>query len=231
MINSVCAAHIYLDSELKVATRGKSFSNDGSYAMLFNADGGIDIQFFNTTTVPATPITAIRVRVGGSPNSTFGCVMSIMTCLPLNEPALLKKTVGLFGTPNGNREDEWTTPTGAIVPIVPKGPGAYEYCTNHHCVGRKSQSLFVHDFKTFEQLYSCLGEYPGDPVDLENVTPEIKAICGDNVDCKIDGTLGGIKEAERSLKDQNVTAQIIASPEVPAVVEFNLTTVSILIDR
>jgi hypothetical protein len=155
-----------------------------------------------------------------------------MVCLPLSEPALLNKTVGLFGTPNGNRDDEWTTPTGAIVPIVPKGPDAYKYCTTNHCVGRKSQSLFIHDFnKTFEQLYSCAGEYPGDPVQIDHVSPEVKAICGQNVQCLTDGAVGGPSEAIRSLKDQNVTAQIITSKDVPPVVEFNLTTVSILIDH
>lgn len=164
MINDVCSSHIFLDGILQTATRNTHISDDGSYAMILNADGGIDIQFFDTTTTPPKNITAVRVRVTGSPTGTWGCMMNIQACLPLNEPELLQSTTGLLGTPNGNRDDEWTTPTGQVVPIVSTASESYTYCTTHHCVRKESDSLFLHSengVKPFNEVYSCSSTYPG----------------------------------------------------------------------
>ena len=229
MINDFCAAHIYLDGVLQTVSRNSHLSNDGSYAMLFNAVGGVDIQFFDTSVTPSLNSTSLRIRVGGSPNDKFGCSMSTWICLPLNDPTLRSDVVGLLGTPNGNREDDWTTPSGEVLPIVPRGPDSFAYCTTHYCVETAAESLFKYDSnRTFLEQYSCASVYPGEPV-LEEAPPEILAICGEDAACLLDGINGGPEEAIRNLEGQEVTAEIVSSPVIQPVAEFNITIVRYLV--
>jgi len=222
-INEFCTAHIFLDGVLQSVTRGSHLSNDGTYAMLFNANGGVDIQFFDTSSTPPLNSTSIRITVGGSPSAKFGCTMNTWICLPLNDPELRSDVVGLLGTPNGNREDDWTTPAGEVLPIVPKGPDSFAYCTTHYCVETAAESLFTYDSnRTFLEQYSCASVYPGEPV-LEEAPPEILAICGEDAACLLDGINGGPEEAIRNLEGQEITAQIVTSPVLEPVAEFNIT--------
>jgi hypothetical protein len=222
MINNDCPAHVFLNGELKNAARNNHYSDEGSYALVFNADGGVDLQFFNAQ---AEPTVAVRIRVLGSPKSTFGCYMNIQICLPLNEPAMLNKTIGLLGTPNGNREDEWKSESGEIFPIASSGKAQYTYCTSYHCVMTMHDSLFIYEGKSFQELYSCSAEYPGEP-DLTQATPAILAICNGNQNCILEGMLGGEEEARaNNEQEKEIDAVAINNDVVVEGLEFDIEPV------
>jgi len=231
MLSNSCASHVYLDGAKQVAVRGGHIANDGSYAMIFNDDGGVDIQFFDTTTEPPTPVTAVRIRVGGSPTSTFGCVMSIQTCLAGTDTVLRNKTIGLLGTPNSNPNDDWKTPNGQVLNITSKGSEAYDYCTTYHCVGKPADSLFTYDpqGKTFKDLYSCASEFPGEP-DVLDAPENIAVICGEDAECLMDGILGDVEDAVRNLEEKELIAEIITSPVLTPEVAFNLPDPNVTVD-
>jgi von Willebrand factor type D domain len=229
MLSNSCAANIRFDGVLQPVARDRLLSG-ASYAIKINPDGGTDIQFYNISTTPRTPTTAIRIRVEGSPKGTWGCMMDIKACLALEDTALRSNTVGLFGTPNGNRNDDWTTATGQVVPLNTTGQGAYKYCTTHHCVKTPAESLFVYGAKSFTDLYSCNSPFPGEP-DVLLAPPEIRQICGENPDCLMEGMLGGAEEAIRNLEQQELVAEIIACDGIAPNVTFDIPVVRVLTDK
>lgn len=216
MINNECPAHIFLDGELRKAARNNHFSDEGSYAMTLNADGGIDLQFFNTE---KKPITAIRIRVSGSPKGTFGCYMDVQVCLPLSEELLRNTTVGLFGTPNGNKSDEWTTAEGKVIPLSGSASDQYGYCTSNHCVERQRDSLFIYEGKSFKELYSCKAEFPGEP-NFDDAPQALKDFCKGNTDCLLEGLLAGPKAAVNNLVHEELIADVVAATKVIPEVKF-----------
>jgi len=218
MINNDCAAHVFLDGVLKPAKRENHYSDEGSYALVFNKDGSVDLQFFNEA---GAPITALQITVWGAPKGTFGCVMNVRTCLPLSEPELRNKTVGLLGTPNGNILDEWKTENGTVIPVAPSGQDQYKYCTSNHCVGRKQDSLFIYEGKTFKDLWSCNAEFPGEP-DLSQVPPAIQNLCNGDLECLLEG-LGGMDQAVRNLEEEALIKEIVVENKVVEEVKFNIT--------
>ena len=221
MINNDCAAHIFLDGELKPARRNNSYSSvEQSYAMRFSASGAIEIQFFNGT----KNSTAIHVSVSGTPNTTFGCFMNIRTCLPLNEPELRAKTIGILGTPNGNIEDEWKGSDGKVVPVSGVAQEQYKYCTTHHCVMDRFDSLFIYEGKSFQDLWSCNAEFPGEP-DLANAPKAILDLCQGRADCIMEGVLGGINAAIRNAEEQKLIIAIQTSNKTVEAAKFEITPV------
>jgi hypothetical protein len=224
MINNDCAAHVFLDGVLKPARRENHYSDEGSYAIVFNKDGSVDIQFFNEA---GAPITAVQISVYGAPKGTYGCYMNVRTCLPLSEPELRNKTVGLLGTPNGNILDEWKTENGTVIPVASSGQDQYKYCTSNHCVGRKADSLFIYEGKTFKELWSCNAEFPGEP-DVSQVPPAIQNLCNGNVECLLEG-LGGMDQAVRNLEEEELIKEIVVENKVVEEVKFNITPVSTIL--
>ena len=227
MINNDCAAHIFLDGELKNAQRNHSYSStEQTYAMRFTSSGAVEIQFFNNK----QNSTAIQISVSGAPNGTFGCYMSVRTCLPLNEPELRNKTVGLLGTPNGNMEDEWKSSNGTVVPVSGVAQEQYNYCTSQHCVMTKPQSLFIYEGKSFKDLWSCNAEFPGEP-DLTEVPQAVLDLCQGRQDCVLEGVLGGINEAVRNVQENNLIVNIQLANKTVEAVKFDITPVRAMTDH
>jgi hypothetical protein len=226
MINKDCAAHVFLDGILKPAQPGHSYSSmEQTYAMKFTSSG-VEIQFFNGN----QSSTAIQIAVFGTPTSFFGCYMNIKTCLPLNEPELRNKTVGLLGTPNGKMEDEWKISNGTVIPVSGVSHDQYSYCTSQHCVMTKQKSLFIYEGMSFKDLWSCNGEFPGDP-DLSHVPPAIVNLCQGNAACTTDGALGGIQAANQTRQENNVITAIITSNKTVDAVKFEITPVRTMTDH
>jgi hypothetical protein len=145
--------------------------------------------------------------------------MNIQVCLPINEPVMRNKTIGLLGTPNGNRDDEWKSATGEIFPIAGSGKEEYKYCTSYHCVMTMHDSLFVYEGKSFKDLYSCAAEYPGEP-DLSLAPPEIIALCNGNQNCILEGMLGGKEAARDNNKEEDLVVKIVTSNKTVDEVAF-----------
>lgn len=118
--------------------------------------------------------------------------------------------VGLLGSADGDNSNDWTTPTGTILPIpnslqARMGKPGYDYCTKNWCVREEEDSLFVHaeNGVDFDDLMKC--DLPfGDTLEeyLEKVDAEILDFCGRNLQCITDAQLAGLESARSTITSQ-----------------------------
>jgi len=120
---------------------------------------------------------SLKIRVGGGASGNG--VMSVYACVPSDFEETCN---GLLGTANGAKDDEWMERDGTTIfprPENYKREGGYNYCTTHWCVESEEDSIFtLGGDKTFEDLYGCSYEYPGD-IDTDNLPEEIVQQCND----------------------------------------------------
>jgi hypothetical protein len=128
---------------------------------------------------------------------------------------------GLLGTPDGNYTNDWMASNGGAI-LLPtndfRGEAAYNYCTKQWCIRSPAKSLFVYkgefDFNFFS---GCDDPFPGN-VDLSGVTPELRALCGTDQACLIDGIELGIEgarsllETEAAVSSASLSARFRATP-------------------
>jgi len=224
-ISEKCHANVYMDGVIASVRRNFHLFNDGSYAMIFNTDGSVDIQYFNISTSPPTPITAIRIEVGGDPKQKLGCMLNVWICVGLEDVELRKNIVGLLGTPNANRTDEWKNEKGVILPIKPGSNESYNFCTNHHCIRKPSDSLFVYDGGRSVTDNSCGIPFPGE-IDISQASIEIRNLCNNNTACIFDTMTGGPEAGVQGLQHEETSAQIVMHQGPPPSVTFDLPPVS-----
>ena len=70
--------------------------------------------------------------------------------------------MGLLGTPNGDRKDDWMTPQGSPVSVQgdKRFEPAYEYCTQNWCIRNETDSLFSYsEDKKFSDISKCDAPY------------------------------------------------------------------------
>jgi hypothetical protein len=115
--------------------------------------------------------------------------------------------VGLLGTPNGNRDDEWMFRNGTVYfprPNNYKGKGGFDYCTQEWCVNHPSSSLFTYGGgKDFYDYDECASEFPGE-IDTSNLPQDILDDCkkAENEEqCKIEAAVGGREAVEETLEN------------------------------
>ena len=66
---------------------------------------------------------------GKGPGEQFGCQLNFFICLPKDKKEEFKDSVGLYGSPDGDRSNDWKYPDGTIAePKNNQGRDAYEYC-------------------------------------------------------------------------------------------------------
>lgn len=81
-------------------------------------------------------------RTGGGPGRDWGCHWNIYTCLPMDDEddkEGFETSIGLLGSPDKDKSNDWMTPEGDIVDIpthwedggwhATRGQAAYDYCT------------------------------------------------------------------------------------------------------
>lgn len=116
--------------------------------------------------------------------------------------------VGLLGSPNGDRKDDWMTPQGSPVSIQAdkRFEPAYKYCTENWCVEDETESLFTYsnpDNNGFDEYYNCDAPYNTDIEDAVANAPEaLISICAGDITCIIDGVAGNIADAESDLQNE-----------------------------
>ena len=155
----------------------------------------------------------VQLTLQATKSSNNGCVLAAKLCLPFTSEKSKEKFVGLLGTPNGNKNDDWTQHTkngGGFLPVPTNSKDlrfkpAYDFCVNNWCIQNKEESMFTYDDRkaeSFEGFYGC-----GLPVETTTETcaqsppSEIKRICGSNNEaCIIDGCVGGPDEAKKVIQ-------------------------------
>lgn len=109
----------------------------------------------------------IEIIVSSGMFTKYGCRLRINTCLTPEMHGGAENIVGLLGSPNGDRSDDWmeSTPEGAILTIPSSSTGArvegHKYCMANWCIGSEEGSLYTSD--TFDTYNKC----PEDSFDPE----------------------------------------------------------------
>lgn len=128
--------------------------------------------------------------------------MNVNVCLTPEKHGGADNIVGLLGSPNGNKADDWmeSSKEGSIVPIpsferknrdlMQQG---HDYCVANWCVGSSDNSLYgVENFNTYN---NCAGSsFDADELIkiLDNLPEAIKKGCDDTEDgggCEVDVAL------------------------------------------
>ncbi|CAJ1970372.1 unnamed protein product [Cylindrotheca closterium] len=135
----------------------------------------------------------------------------LMDCRPDDD------LIGILGSPDGNRTNDWMNEHGEPVEI-PKGVDehffkpAYEYALEHWCIAREEDSYFTYESgKEFSDYENCGKDY--NPT-LENIINDAKQdennenvkICGDDIGCLIEGEILGTEAAKVYLEEPAIVS-------------------------
>jgi hypothetical protein len=114
----------------------------------------------------------------------YGCRMRANVCLTPEHHGGAENIVGLLGSPNGDKTDDWmeSSPEGATLPIPSDSwaarIGGHRYCMANWCVGAAEGSLYTGD--TFDTYNKC----PEDSFDpdafqaiIDALDPVVVATC------------------------------------------------------
>ena len=129
----------------------------------------------------------VRVRTF---SSSFGCHFLVQVFIPFSYCSD-ETILGLMGTPNSNRGDDWTAPDGTILATPSTQEDSifaplYNYCVENWCIHNANMSLFTYgrNEESFEIIYACDEDYASDiETAILNPPPDLTAICGTNIFC------------------------------------------------
>jgi len=111
--------------------------------------------------------------------------------------------IGLLGSPNNNSKDDWMDQNGNVLDL-PGGASnfffkpAFDYVKKNWIINDPDDTIFAYDnCASFETLAVPDDEYdPEIELIVSDPDPQIEAICGDDVQCLIDGGTLGTDAAE-----------------------------------
>lgn len=150
----------------------------------------------------------------------YGCVLNSKFCLP---PSMVENEdiVGLLGTPDGLKNNEWTTPSGAQLSQTntDKAHG-YAMCTKNWCVRTPEQSVFGYLEGTSHATFmNCDAEYKTGAEDVTLDPPEECAECCKDhpvqeqyddclLECAMAGEGFGVEQCVIDIEDSVVLADV-----------------------
>lgn len=206
MVND-CPVDLYVDSIKLIRWTASDAQN------LY--DIGIDISVAGSVITVKNTMTGVRSDIAVRNSAAFGCFFTMQHFLPRNyRPS--DTLVGLLGTPNDNRGDDWISPDGTSYnPPANEAESifstSYQYCVENWCVRDESDSLFQYnseDGESFETMFGCDKAYDGEieaAVERAAVNRlDLIEVCGDAIFCILEGICGGIEEAAQVLMDEAI---------------------------
>ena len=156
----------------------------------------------------------MRVQVSVSRSSILGCFFGKMM---VTIPGLTIATcpiVGLFGTPNGRRDDDFTDSDGSILPIPRhvRGKSGTDFCVNNWAISSDSLSLF--DFEAGDIFQTAVASdlLTTEGPDIGIAPQNIQEICEGSEECLIDGILVDAELAANTLQDQREAEALAQEP-------------------
>jgi len=169
--------------------------------------------------------TGVQIRSTITFSTTFGCHMAQQVFIPFTYRSG-ETLLGLLGTPNGRRNDDWISPNGApYIGGIPTTASqlafgdAYMYCTTQWCVQEEQESIFIHLDEAFGDINECNSPYSStiemmvqDAIDRNDT---VISFCGqENLVCVIDGLCGSLEDSRAAVQDEAdlVEAQEAANP-------------------
>jgi hypothetical protein len=135
----------------------------------------------------------------------YWAALNVYVSLP---PLFSSAHCGLLGTRDNNASNDWTT--SDCTPIdVPTGQTqlryqpSYDYCVSNWCIRNAQDSLFTYS-DSFPALFDGCEVPYGGAVDLTRATPQLNALCGQDIACLTDGIEIGVDAAVRLLEAESV---------------------------
>jgi hypothetical protein len=160
----------------------------------------------------------LQLEVFAKTSKKNGCVLRAKLCMPDCYERAGETFVGLLGTPDGDKSNDWTGKDGSVFPVKAKsGVDEYNYCVPNWCVQEEEASLFIYDGeKKFDDFNQCDQEPDYETEEcVENPPQELAGICGlEGRECLVDGCVAGPEAAEQAVQakqaqiDQNCGKEI-----------------------
>ncbi|CAB9498350.1 Inherit from bactNOG: hemolysin-type calcium-binding region [Seminavis robusta] len=178
-------------------------------------------EAWNTYSV-VYPWTGINLEIQVQKSSKFGCFFNIKICIP-DEIRKSESLVGLLGSPNANRFDNWMKSDGTVLPFpstkkTSRFQTAYDYCVDNWCIYHEEESLFTYNKsqeESFDFFYNCGDKYKKDIQScVEKPPKKLIDICNANEECLIDGCGGDENDAETSLVVEDTFAETKCAKEI-----------------
>lgn len=153
-----------------------------------------------THTMPNKDKAVIHLKTRGKgPGELWSCHWDMYVCLPAAYSKEFEDTTtGLFGTPDGNPENEWMSPEGVELLMPPDNSHQAEmdYCLGNWCVSQVESIMAYHGDTTYKD-HKCHSEPHRPHLDTCVMSlPKIKEVC-DQVPlekrqaCETDCCMGG----------------------------------------
>jgi len=166
---------LYYEDGVKVDISGKSTTVNGNGDFLYgNETSDVSVQLYERnkikikqTTLRTGAISEMMLETAGEgPDKKFGCHWNMWVCLPEAEKAEFANSVGLLGSADSNKTNDWTTRDGTeVVQQEPRKEGGFNYC-KEWCVSQDDNFLVPPEGASFDDM-KCHGE---EYVDIANVS-------------------------------------------------------------
>jgi len=161
-----CPLLFYLDGELQDLSDvapGRNAAYHPLYGQ-FGDDLYIELSHHNEVYIykkmdDGDYLTMELKQVGHGPGELWSCHWDYKVCLPqANQNDYMTTTKGLLGSPDGNGNNDWMTPSGEELPIQKWGHNRHEnminYCVENWCVDQASSLMTYHGDNTYDN-YKC----------------------------------------------------------------------------
>lgn len=159
---SDCPFNFYLGGELMDISdleAGGYLYGDAQSEHSAKLDGDSRIRVSHTTESGSISEAMLQVT-GDGPGELFSCHWDFWVCLPESDQEQFEEySVGLFGSPDGNRQNDWMDVEGNTLgmPSDKRGKGAFEYCHDNWCIS-EDDSLMVYPEGTTYGDHKCVDE-------------------------------------------------------------------------
>lgn len=192
-----CGVRLYIDRKEIF----KSEDVESDFVSIKNTTSSIQVQYKN----------GLSYSFSARNSAYFGCYLEFLKIfIPT---AMSDGVIGLMGSPNQNRTDDWMSKDGKVI-TQPKVRNdflfetAYNYCTENWCVSNETDSLFSFENGTsFSDFNGCATPYNNEKT-LADASPELRRLCGDDAACIVDGLASDqLEEARNALRVQSEVDQ------------------------
>jgi hypothetical protein len=102
----------------------------------------------------------MRLEAAGQPGEIWSCHWNFWVCLPEDDQELFADfSVGLFGSPDGNTQNDWIDAEGntILIPYENRDRAAFDYCQDNWCVSQ-NDSLMAYATGTTYADIKCANE-------------------------------------------------------------------------
>lgn len=177
-------------------------------------------------TLSSGDVAEIQLPVmGDGPGELWSCHWDLLVCLPGSEKDTFQAGgLGLLGTPNGNTQDDWMTPTGETLPLKlgsNRFKDSIDYCYDNWCVSQADSLMAYTGGQTYKDV-KC-EKQPYVTFDVHNPhcklsADKIIAACEKEPvlmrhACEVDCCNGGCRDTDDEIKEIAKVKKLSEDPD------------------